>query len=70
MIHLYEVSKVVKPTEAENRTVVVKDGERKKWGSYYSIGIEFQSCKLKKMDLEIHHTTNLHLLIKNIILYT
>lgn len=30
MIHLYEFSKVVKPTEAENRMVVDRDGERKK----------------------------------------
>jgi len=43
----------VKPTEAENRMVVERDGERKKSGGYYPMGIEFQSCKMKKKKLDV-----------------
>ena len=42
-LRLYEVSKIVKPTEAESRTVVARGWqEEEEMGSCYSMDIKFQ----------------------------
>ena len=61
--HLYELSKAVKIIETVTRMVVARGCGEYEVGSCYSVGIEFQSCKMNNL------YNNVHIVNKNV-LYT